>query len=90
MEEQDFGWALKALKRGQAIQRQGWNGKGMFVYHVPAASYPPQTQIAVKAFNGGPVPYGAYLAIKTAQNNINTWVPSVSDVLADDWQIANI
>lgn len=26
----DFGMALEALKRGKAVARKGWNGKGMF------------------------------------------------------------
>ena len=27
----DFGMALEALKRGKAVARKGWNGKGMFI-----------------------------------------------------------
>lgn len=29
-----FGEALEALKSGKRIAREGWNGKGMFVYLV--------------------------------------------------------
>lgn len=31
----DFGGALTALKAGRKIARQGWNGKGMFVFMRP-------------------------------------------------------
>ena len=29
----DFGEALKAVKAGKKITRQGWNGKGLFVVY---------------------------------------------------------
>jgi hypothetical protein len=32
-----FGEAIEALKNGKRVQREGWNGKGMFVFmQVPA------------------------------------------------------
>lgn len=84
----DFGAALNALKAGARIARTGWNGKGMFVYLVPAASYPAQTGAAKAHFGDGSlVPYNAYLAIKNIDETVSTWVPSVNDVLADDWSI---
>lgn len=37
IENQDFGQAIKALKQGKRVARQGWNGKGMFIFmQVPA------------------------------------------------------
>lgn len=81
-----FAGALNYLKEGFALQRSGWNGKGMFVYMVPANSYPAQTGIAKAHFGeGAMVPYGAYLAIKGADGVVNTWVPSISDIFANDW-----
>lgn len=82
----DFGAALKFLKRGNKVARSGWNGKDMYVYYVPANSYPALTEIAKKEF-GDMVPYRAYLALKTAQNDVATWAPSGSDALAEDWEI---
>jgi hypothetical protein len=84
----DFGQALNNLKCGERVARSGWNGKGMFLYHVPAASYPAQrnergTMIGV--FPDDMVPYRAYIAMKTAQNDVVPWVASQSDILADDW-----
>ncbi|MFC4118496.1 Thoeris anti-defense Tad2 family protein [Nonomuraea zeae] len=35
-EEVKFGDALNALKAGRRLARAGWNGKGMWVFRVPA------------------------------------------------------
>lgn len=94
-----FGHAIEALKAGKKVARAGWNGKGMWLYLVPANGYPAQTD-AAKAYwrgKGGNtedtpvpvVPYGAYIAMKTAQENVVPWLASQTDVLADDWQVIN-
>ncbi len=82
----DFGAAVFMLKRGHKIARSGWNGSGMFVYLVPANSYPAQTEAARETF-GEMVPYREYMALKTAQNDVATWSPSGSDALAEDWLV---
>lgn len=83
-----FGHAIVALKSGLKVARAGWNGKGMFLYHVSANAYPAQTAIA-KAHWGedAKVPYRAYIAMKTVDNDVQVWTASQTDVLADDWQI---
>ena len=84
----NFGDALKELKAGKRVQRAGWNGKGMFAYLVPAAKYPVQTGAAKAHFGeGAMVPYNPYLAIKNVDETVSTWVPSINDCLADDWQV---
>jgi len=82
-----FGFAMMAVKKGFAITRKGWNGKGMFVYLVPAGAYPAQTGVAKQHFGETLVPYRPYLALKTAQGDVATWAPSGSDALADDWVV---
>lgn len=86
----DFSKALLALKAGDKIARAGWNGKSMYLYLVPENRYPPTTpageKIAAK-HEDGLVPYGAYIAMKTAQDNVVPWLASQTDVLADDWII---
>jgi len=86
-EGMDFGSALLNLKEGHRLARGGWNGKGMFLYYVPASSYPPATKIARIAFDGKDVPYGAYIAMKTAQGNVIPWLASQTDMLAEDWVV---
>lgn len=86
----NFGHAIVALKEGYKVARAGWNGKGMFLYYVPANSYPASRNLlnTMKGvFPDDMVPYGAYIAMKTAQNNVIPWLASQSDVLADDWSI---
>lgn len=84
----NIGEAVSAMKSGSRVARAGWNGKGMFAYYVPAASYPVQTG-AAKAFfgEGSMVPYNAYLALKGADDTVSTWAPSGSDALAEDWEV---
>ena len=91
MEEQlNFGQALEALKDGKKVARLSWNGKGMFVYLVPAASYPIQrnnNHTLSGVFADGMAPYQAYLAMKTAQNVVTPWSTTQSDVLDSDWYV---
>ncbi|KVD35440.1 hypothetical protein WI84_16350 [Burkholderia ubonensis] len=84
----NFGDALELLKAGGRVTRAGWNGAGQFVYLVPPASYPVQTGAAKAYFgDGAMVPYNAYFALKTVDDTVSTWVPSVTDCLADDWML---
>ena len=88
----DFGFseALTWLKNGYKVARTGWNGKEQFVYLVPEGAYKPCTPAAEQITNSdGLVPYGAYLAIKTAQGNVVPWMASQTDLLANDWMIAD-
>ncbi len=85
-----FGHAIEAMRAGHKVARAGWNGKGMFLYHVPAASYPAQRNTAgtmLGVFADDMVPYGAYIAMKTAQDNVVPWLASQTDMLANDWCI---
>ena len=80
----NFGQVLELLKQGKKVARRGWNGKGMFLYYVPANSYPACTEIAKEEF-GATVEYEAYIAMKTVQGNVVPWLASQTDVLANDW-----
>lgn len=87
---QNFGQAVALLKKGYRVSREGWNGKGMFLYYVPEASYPAQRNAMgtmVGVFPDDMVPYRAYIAMKTAQNDVVPWVASQSDILATDWML---
>ena len=84
----NFGHALLLLNAGRSVARAGWNGKGMFLYLVPPGNYPARTDIA-KAHWGddGLVPYGAYIAMRTAQGNVVPWLASQTDMLGEDWEL---
>lgn len=86
-----FGQALIELKRGKKIAREGWNGKGMFV--VYQKGYPQGIQCneqTAKAWGMQPgklFKCGPYLQIKMVNGSHSMWVPSVNDVLAEDWSV---
>jgi len=81
-----FGVAIVALQAGLKVAREGWNGKGMFLYYVGENSYPAQTDAAKEHF-GDMVPYRAYIAMKTVDNEVVPWVASQTDILAEDWLV---
>lgn len=83
-----FGDALVMLKAGKRVTRAPWAASGVFVYHVPAASYPVQTGAAKAHFGeGAMVPYQAYLTIKRADDTVLVFSPGVDSLLAEDWRV---
>jgi len=84
----DIGKAITEMRNGMKVCREGWNGKGMFLYFVPPGEYPART-IAAKAEWGenGLVPYQAYIAMKTVQGTVVPWLASQTDLLALDWMV---
>lgn len=87
----DFGTAIHLMRLGKIVMRTGWNGKNMYTYHVPAASYPAERN-NLKTMGGkfpnDMVPYGGYIALKTASGEVVPWTVSQTDLLAEDWQLA--
>lgn len=82
----NFGHVLDAIRDGHKCARAGWNGKGMFIYHVPANRYPSVTNVAINEF-GSHTSYNEYFAIKNVDGTVSTWVPSINDCFATDWMI---
>lgn len=75
MEQFDFGRAIVELRNGNRVQRTGWNGRGMHIQYRP-------TEVVDGIF------YNEYLLIKNVNDSVSTWVPSINDVFATDWQLA--
>lgn len=83
-----FGYAIDQLIAGKKVAREGWNGKGMYVYYVPGNKYDALTEAAKEiAGEDGKVQYEPYFAIKNVKGTISTWVPSINDCLAKDWYV---
>ena len=88
-----LGLAVEALKNGKRVCRKGWNGKGMFV--VYQKGYPqgiPCNKQTAQAFgiNEGDIFIcNPYLQIKNVNGSCSMWVPSINDVLAEDWMIVD-
>jgi len=84
----NFGQALEALRDGKKLQREGWNGKDMFVFLVPGSTFrvnrPPLLGIYPE---GTEINYHAHIDMRTADGQIVPWLASQTDMLADDWQV---
>lgn len=71
----DFSQALERLKRGLPVARKGWNGKGLLV----KAQFPDDNS---KMGN----PY-LYIDATKLGGTLNPWVPSQTDLFAEDWGV---
>ncbi len=85
----DFSEALKAIKAGQRVCREGWNGKGMFVFLVPGSTFQVNRAPLLGIYPEGTViNYCPHVDMKTADDKVVPWLVSQTDLMADDWQIA--
>lgn len=86
----NFGSALEYMKAasGNKVAREGWNGKGMFLFIVQGSQFkvnrPPLLGIYPE---GTTIDYRPHIDMKTAQDDVVPWVASQSDLLAEDWGI---
>lgn len=98
IQRMSFGIAIQALKFGLAIRRKGWNGKGLFVIkQVPAhigsdvipkmQSLPQSAKDLILAGNGFIDYTSQCLIYNENTGRADSWVPSISDVFAEDWEI---
>jgi hypothetical protein len=86
----DIGWAVDQMKAGRRVRRPEWNGAGMFVFLVPGSTFtvnrPPLLGIYPE---GTSINYHAHVDLKTARGKIVPWICSQSDLLAEDWELAD-
>lgn len=87
----DFSDALKALKEGKKVARDGWNGRGQFVAFMPGFTIPAGMVNGRTAKFVPPdqdIVRGAYIALWSAQGVWQPgWVPSQGDLFAEDWMV---
>lgn len=93
-----FGTATLFLKAGMAVRRAGWNGKGLFVVkQVPAhisadiipnmQSLPQSAKDIIMARKEPHIDYTNQMLIINPDGRADSWVPSSSDVFAEDWEL---
>lgn len=89
----DFSDALKYLKQGKRLARDGWNGQGMWLLHVPGSTFTVEANrplgVAAADLIDTEVQYRPHVDLWTADGQLVPWVPSQSDVLAEDWLIVD-
>ena len=69
-----FAGALHALKQGGKVCRTGWNGRGMYI----ELQTPTETSKMTRP----------YIFMKTVDEQLVPWVASQTDLLAEDWIVA--
>lgn len=94
----NFGNAIVALNNGHMVRRNGWNGKGMFIYKtvgntvakdfIPKfASLPSSVKKFLEA-KGEDVIFNPSITMYTALGEMQPgWLASQADILAEDWKI---
>ncbi len=93
-----FGVAITLLTVGFCVRRAGWNGKGLFVCkqvptHITSDIIPNMQSLPKAAKNRildgkGFVDYTSQCLIYNENTGrADSWVPSISDVFADDWEL---
>lgn len=94
----DFGHVIKFLKEGKACRRSGWNGKGLFIVrqvpsHITGEIIPnmqslPQSAKDILMSRENPrIDYTNQMLIIYPDGRADSWVPSSSDVFAEDWEV---
>ena len=98
LHQMSFGDAIEILKQGGAIRRSGWNGKGLMVFkqipaHIESDIIPkmqslPQSAKDLILKGKGFIYYTSQCIIYNENTGrADSWVPSISDVFAEDWEI---
>ena len=96
-ENLNFGEVIEILKQGGLVRRKGWNGKGLFVIkqvpaHIESDVIPRMQSLPQSAKDRilkgkGFVDYTSQCLIYNENTGrADSWVPSVSDIFAEDWE----
>ena len=82
----NFGDAIHELKAGRKVARERWNGNPIFVFLVPGSTFKVDRAPLLGIYKEGTeINYHAHIDMKTADDHIVPWLPSQTDILAEDW-----
>lgn len=94
----NFSQAMSCLRQGKKIQREGWNGKGMYlILRQGFYSWDPEDletfpecikkdYVEIDGEKLDAVEFEPSVCMKTSDNKIVVgWVASQTDMMADDW-----
>ena len=85
-ETMDFGQAIRLLKDGKKVARQGWNGKNQYIELAANISYKNAEGKIINAEHDA-IGNKAIAFVGTSGVQIG-WLASQADMLAEDWKIA--
>lgn len=89
----DFSNALWWMKEGKRVARSGWNGKGMWI-----AIAKPLGLIEIEPIRWGSegkegaqyrLHYQPHIVMKAADHTMVPWLASVTDLMAEDWEVVD-
>lgn len=80
----DFGEAIKKVKAGYKIQREGWNGKEQYVELASSVSYV-NAQGKIVNVEHAAIGNKALAFVGTSGVQLG-WLASQADMLAEDWK----
>ena len=80
----DFGQAIKDVKAGKRIQREGWNGKNQYIELATCISYK-NTKGETVNINHDAIGNNALAFVGTSGVQLG-WLASQADMLAEDWR----
>lgn len=91
-ENKTFGEAIEALKQGKKVQRKGWNGKGMYLWLLPATEVKREwvkDPMLLEAFGENDILscLGSIRMLTATGEVLTGWLASQSDMLSEDWVI---
>ncbi len=81
----DFGDAIKLLKQGKKLQREGWNGKKQYIELATNISYK-NTEDEIINVEHKAIGNKAIAFVGTSGVQLG-WLASQADMLAEDWRI---
>ena len=81
----DFGSAIKLLKEGKRVQRNGWNGKNQYIELATNISYKNADDKIINAEHES-IGNKAIAFVGTSGVQLG-WLASQADMLAEDWKI---
>lgn len=87
-----FGQAIDLCKNENAkISREGWNGKGMYVFRVQFSDFSTKADVsALMEKCGEEIEVPDSFALKTANDQVQIgWLASQADMMADDWCVVD-
>lgn len=73
MEERNIGYAIRQLKQGRKLTREGWNGANQWI----ELQTPDENSKMKKP----------YLFISPVDGELVPWLASQTDILATDWKV---